>query len=106
MGGKQLEAFSTQLVILAIWKQALDIYHTYAASVFEGSFSQETTRLREISNIRHSLDAQECLDIGYNLEPHDICSQIERAFLHEVENAEELAKVIEPGMFMMYLVVI
>ncbi|KAK6126017.1 hypothetical protein DH2020_040244 [Rehmannia glutinosa] len=76
-GGKQLEAFSVQLVILAIWKQALDICHTYAASVTEGSSSQETTRLREASK--------------------DICSEIERAFLHQVGNAEELAKVIEPG---------
>ncbi|KAH6798410.1 Protein kinase superfamily protein [Perilla frutescens var. frutescens] len=99
-GGKPLEAFSTQLVILAIWKQALDICHTYAASATEGSSSQEATRLREVSYTRHSPDAQECLeslDIANNLEPHDICSQIESAFLHEVGNAEELAKVIDPG---------
>ncbi|KAH6798175.1 Protein kinase superfamily protein [Perilla frutescens var. hirtella] len=99
-GGKPLEAFSTQLVILAIWKQALDICHTYAASATEGSSSQEAARLREVSYTRHSPDAQECLeslDIATNLEPHDICSQIESAFLHEVGNAEELAKVIDPG---------
>lgn len=29
----------------------------------------------------------------------DVYSQIERAFLLEVGNAEELAKLIEPGMF-------
>ncbi|XP_042000684.1 serine/threonine-protein kinase ATG1c-like isoform X1 [Salvia splendens] len=96
-GGKQLEAFSIQLVILAIWKQALDICHTYAASASEGSSSQEATRLTEVSNLRHSPDAQDCLDIANNLEPHDISSLIERAFLHEVGNAEELAKMIEPG---------
>ncbi|KAG6434352.1 hypothetical protein SASPL_105982 [Salvia splendens] len=96
-GGQQLEAFSIQLVILAIWKQTLDICHTYAASASEGSSSQEATRLTEVSNLRHSPDAQECLDIADNLEPHDISSLIERAFLHEVGNAEELAKMIEPG---------
>lgn len=54
--------------------------------------------MTEVSNLRHSPDAQECLDIADNLEPHDISSLIERAFLHEVGNAEELAKMIEPGM--------
>ncbi|KAI3447719.1 hypothetical protein Pfo_004384 [Paulownia fortunei] len=96
-GGKQLEAFSVQLVILAIWKQALHICHTYAASATEGSSIQETTRLREASKVRHSPDAQECLDIANTQGPQDICSEIEKAFLHEVGNAEELAKVIEPG---------
>ncbi|KAL9150469.1 hypothetical protein ABFS82_12G169800 [Erythranthe guttata] len=97
-GGKQLEAFSIQLVILAIWKQALHICHTYAASASEGSSSQETTRLREASRARDSPDSREfILDIANAQEPHDICLQIERAFLGEVETAEELAKVIEPG---------
>ncbi|XP_012850383.1 PREDICTED: serine/threonine-protein kinase apg-1-like isoform X1 [Erythranthe guttata] len=97
-GGKQLEAFSVQLVILAIWKQALHICHTYAASASEGSSSQETTRLREASRARDSPDSREfTLDIANAQEPHDICLQIERAFLGEVETAEELAKVIEPG---------
>ncbi|KAI3790877.1 hypothetical protein L2E82_04271 [Cichorium intybus] len=41
-GGNRLEAFSIQLVILAIWKQALDICHTQAASAIKGSPSQET----------------------------------------------------------------
>ncbi|KAL8504714.1 hypothetical protein ACS0TY_016048 [Phlomoides rotata] len=81
-GGKQLEAFSVLLVVLAIWKQVLHICHTYAAS---GNSSQET------SMVGHCPNAQECLDIT---------SVIEREFLREVENAEELAKVIDPGMIM------
>ena len=40
---------------------------------------------------------RECLDIVNNQGPGDICSQIEREFLHQVGHAEELAKVIEPG---------
>ncbi|KAI3474416.1 hypothetical protein Pfo_029277 [Paulownia fortunei] len=95
--GKPLEAFSVQLVILAIWKQALHICHTHAASATEGSPSQETTRLREVSKVQHSPDVQESLDIVNTQGALDICSQIERAFLHEVGHAEELAKVIEPG---------
>ncbi|KAL6520950.1 hypothetical protein OROGR_017519 [Orobanche gracilis] len=96
-GGKQLEAFSVQLVILAIWKQALHICHTHAASAVEGSPVQETTRLREVSKVSHSADVQTLLDITKTQGPLDICSQIEGAFLYEVGRAEELAKLVKPG---------
>ncbi|KDO57934.1 hypothetical protein CISIN_1g043425mg, partial [Citrus sinensis] len=46
VAGKHLEGFSIQLVILAIWKQALHICHTQAASAMDGSPSGESTRLR------------------------------------------------------------
>ena len=90
---RQLEAFSIQLVILAICKQALDICHTQAMSANEGSPIQEMTRLRENHDHDHGSP-----DIANTEGPQDFCSQIERRFLVEVENAEELAKVIEPGM--------
>ncbi|KAK4392265.1 Serine/threonine-protein kinase ATG1c [Sesamum angolense] len=70
-GEKQLEAFSLQLVILAIWKQALDICHTHAASAIEGSSSLETTRLREVSKVQQSPDDQECHSID-NTQGHSI----------------------------------
>lgn len=95
--GKQLEAFSIQLVILAIWKQALDVCHSLMASTTEGSPTQETTKLRELSKVQHGPDVQEHLDSVKTQGPPDICSQIERAFLLEVGNAEELSRVIEPG---------
>nr|KJB11202.1 hypothetical protein B456_001G247200 [Gossypium raimondii] len=88
--GRHLEAFSIQLVILAIWKQALHICHTQAASAMEGSPSQETSRLRSsTSKKRGTSDTEEY--------PEDISSEIEREFLQEVEHAEELSNVIEPG---------
>ncbi|KAK8532014.1 hypothetical protein V6N12_053466 [Hibiscus sabdariffa] len=88
--GRHLEAFSIQLVILAIWKQALHICHTQAASAMEGSPSQETSRLRKSASKKHGTsDLEEC--------PEDVSSEIEREFLREVEHAEELAKSIEPG---------
>lgn len=96
--GKQLEAFSIQLVILAIWKQALHICHAQAASAMEGSPSQETTRGRRSTGMKHgSSDSEECLD-GNMLEPKDILSKIESDFLREFGHAEELAKAVEPGM--------
>lgn len=96
--GKQLEAFTIQLVILAIWKQALDICHTQAASAIEGSPTQETMGPREITNKNHaSPDIRERLDTANSQLPQDVCSQIERAFLLEIANAEELSKVIESG---------
>jgi len=95
--GKHLEAFSIQLVILAIWKQALHICHTQAASAMEGSPNQETSRYRRGGSRKHgSPDSEECLD-GNTLGPKDILSKIESDFLREFEHAEELAKTIEPG---------
>ncbi|KAH6820177.1 Protein kinase superfamily protein [Perilla frutescens var. hirtella] len=97
-GGKQLEAFSVQLVILAIWKQALHICHTHAASAMEGSPGHDDTRLREVFQTEHSPSGEvEPLDIANRRGPFDICQHIERVFLQEVEHAEELAKIIEPG---------
>ncbi|GLT92603.1 hypothetical protein SLE2022_104340 [Rubroshorea leprosula] len=95
--GGQLEAFSIQLVILAIWKKALHIFHTLAASAVEGSPSQDSARLRSTSKELGTLDMEEFQDV-VNIEgSEDISSQIEREFLQEVEHAEGFAKVIEPG---------
>ncbi|XP_027186839.1 serine/threonine-protein kinase ATG1c-like isoform X2 [Cicer arietinum] len=94
---KQLEAFSIELVILAIWKQALHICHTQAASAMEGSPNQEASRYRRSTSKKQgSPDSEECLDEN-TLGPKDILSKIESDFLREFEHAEDLAKTIEPG---------
>lgn len=99
---KQLEAFSIQLVILAIWKQALHMCHTQAASAMEGCSSQETTKCGRSTNMKHgSSDSEECLD-GNVQGPKDILSQIESEFLREIDLAEELAKDVEPGMTLIF----
>ncbi|CAL0324790.1 unnamed protein product [Lupinus luteus] len=95
--GKQLEAFSIQLVILAIWKQALHICHTQAASAMEGTANQETSRYRRGTSKKHfSSDSEGCL-LGNTQGSKDILPEIESEFLREFEHAEELAKGIEPG---------
>ncbi|KAJ8570727.1 hypothetical protein K7X08_037699 [Anisodus acutangulus] len=94
--GRHLEAFSIKLVMLAIWKQALHVCHTQAASTNQGRSNQKTTKLREIlRDSRVSLNIKE--DTGNILGPANVFSLIERAFLNEVGKAEELAKHIEPG---------
>lgn len=73
LAGRHLEAFSIQLVNLAIWKQALHICHAQAASAsssMEGTTTTTTTTPTQ---------------------------NIEKSFLHQVEDAEELSKFIEPG---------
>ncbi|KAL2533787.1 Protein kinase superfamily protein [Abeliophyllum distichum] len=99
--GKHLGAFSIQLVILAIWKQALHICHTQAASAIGGSPTQETTKLRMISKVEHYPVVQEFRDTANTKGLVEICSQIKRAFLYDVGNAEELAKVVDTGDFEM-----
>lgn len=90
-------------MILAIWKQALHICHAQAASAMEGSPSQETSRLRSGSKKHGTSDTEECQDIFSPEGPEDISVEIEREFLQEVEHAEELAKVIEPGMPLIFI---
>ncbi|XP_020241298.1 serine/threonine-protein kinase ATG1c-like isoform X2 [Asparagus officinalis] len=79
--GRRLEAFSIQLVILAIWKQALHICHAHAASAIEGSPSHKA-----IPSSRGSYSSSD------SPLPDALCSQIEKDFLVEVEHAEELAR--------------
>ncbi|KAM3288044.1 serine/threonine-protein kinase ATG1c isoform X2 [Capsicum chacoense] len=94
--GKHLEAFSIELVILAIWKQALHICHMQAASAIEGSPNQEITKLTEIlRDIRVSPKIKE--DTCNTLGLENVLSHIQRAFLNEVGKGEEIAKHIEPG---------
>ncbi|KAG6580516.1 Serine/threonine-protein kinase ATG1c, partial [Cucurbita argyrosperma subsp. sororia] len=96
--GRQLEAFSIQLVILAIWKKALDICHTQAASALEGSPGQGSAEFRRsLSKKPGSSLGKESHLIVNSHQPVDISSQVEREFLREVEYAEELAKIVEPG---------
>lgn len=64
----------------------------------EGSPSQETTRFRSASKKHSSPEVGECLNVVSAQVPEDVSSQIEREFLREVEHAEELAKIVEPGM--------
>ncbi|XP_060176800.1 serine/threonine-protein kinase ATG1c-like isoform X2 [Lycium barbarum] len=94
--GRHLEAFSIELVMLAIWKQALHICNTQAASAIQGSPNQKTTKLREIlRDSRVSLNIKE--DTCSILRLENVLTHIQRAFLNEVGKAEELAKHIEPG---------
>nr|XP_010937525.1 serine/threonine-protein kinase ATG1c isoform X1 [Elaeis guineensis] len=86
--GRRLEAFAVQLVVLAIWKQALHICHAQAASAMEGSPSPET-RTRE-SNKDASNTGEYISCIGSKL-PVAVCLLIEKEFLLEVGHAEELA---------------
>ncbi|KAK4776297.1 hypothetical protein SAY86_004985 [Trapa natans] len=91
--GKHLEAFSIQLVILAVWKQALHTCHAQAASDMEGSPSHGASRRRRSSNKNDGgWDSAECSDAVGNMRPEDVSGQIEVEFLQEVEKAEQFAK--------------
>lgn len=86
--GRRLEAFAVQLVVLAVWKQALHICHTQAASATEGSPSPEI--MTKESNKDASNTGEYISSIGSKL-PVALCSLIEKEFLLEVGHAEELA---------------
>lgn len=93
VSGHVVEAFSVQLVILAIWKQALHICHAQAASAIEGRPSQDIQFLRSVDK-KKSFDSQECVSITESQQLDS--SEIEKAFLEEVENAEVLTSDLGP----------
>ncbi|CAN6471615.1 unnamed protein product [Victoria cruziana] len=92
--GKCLEAFSVQLVILAIWKQAVNICHAHAASATEPNLLQETvTRRGRITS--HYMDTLDCSRTA-EFQGQVACSTIEKDFLLEVGRAEDLARDLGP----------
>ncbi|KAL8140650.1 LOW QUALITY PROTEIN: hypothetical protein V2J09_006671 [Rumex salicifolius] len=94
--GKYLDAFSVQLIILAIWKQSLHICHAQAVSSREGSPSPGHTKVS--TEYKHDTpDSHESLGIGSSRDLEDVSSEIKRDFLKEVGLAEELSKFVEPG---------
>jgi len=80
-----LEAFSIQLVILAILRQALHICHAQAGSAIEGSPSQD---VRSREGTKAVPNSREC----YCSSDSPLFSRIEKDFLVEVGHAEELAR--------------
>ncbi|KAI4318970.1 hypothetical protein MLD38_032622 [Melastoma candidum] len=97
-GDRYLEAFSVQLVILAIWKQALHICHTQAASAVEGSPRQGIMRSkRNVSRVHGNSDLLACPKLDYDSGVENVSTLIESEFLREFGHAEELSKYIEPG---------
>ncbi|XP_021759215.1 serine/threonine-protein kinase ATG1c-like isoform X2 [Chenopodium quinoa] len=94
--GRVLEAFSIQLVILAVWKQALHICHTQAVSSTEDS-SPDIAKSRGSIKKIYSPDFQDSLDVICSQVLEDASDVIKREFFSEVEHAEELSKFVEPG---------
>ncbi|KAL9247128.1 hypothetical protein vseg_020593 [Gypsophila vaccaria] len=96
--GRHLEAFSIQLVVLAVWKQALHICHTQAVSPVDGSPSQDIIQFKgSVNKMNISPDFHEGLDAVSCQVLEDVSTEIKREFLCEVAHAEELAKFVEPG---------
>jgi serine/threonine-protein kinase ULK/ATG1 len=85
-GGRHLEAFSIQLIILATWKQAIQICNSYAASAARESPSHDINMRGLDADAPHLLANSQLAD--------DECMQIEREFLINVEYAEELASTV------------
>lgn len=96
--GKHLEAFSIQLVILAVWKQALCICHTQAVSFMEGSATQDCTKSKHsINKMSTAPDFNEGLGAARVQVLEDVSAEIREEFFSEVAYADELSKFVEPG---------
>ncbi|ONL96446.1 Serine/threonine-protein kinase ATG1c [Zea mays] len=85
-GGRHLVAFSIQLIVLATWKQAIHLCNTFVASLARESPSQDIHMKGLSADASHLLANSKLAD--------DVCVQIEKQFLSEVEYAEELASTV------------
>ncbi|XP_057519308.1 serine/threonine-protein kinase ATG1c isoform X1 [Amaranthus tricolor] len=93
-----LEAFSIQLVVLAVWKQALHICHTQAVSSRDGSPSPDIAKsVGSVGRIKNSPDFHESLDAVCSQVLVDVSMVIKREFFNEVEHAEGLSKFVKSG---------
>lgn len=81
-----MEAFSIQLIVLATWKQAIHLCNTFVASLARESPSQDIPMKGLSADASHLLGNSKLAD--------DVCMQIEKQFLSEVEYAEELASTV------------
>ncbi|XP_039786755.1 serine/threonine-protein kinase ATG1c-like isoform X3 [Panicum virgatum] len=84
--GRHLEAFSIQLIVLATWKQAIHLCNTFVASATRESLSQDIPMKGLSADVPPLLANSQLVD--------DVCTQIERQFLSDVEYAEELASTV------------
>ncbi|KAJ3700671.1 hypothetical protein LUZ61_004376 [Rhynchospora tenuis] len=91
---KHLRALSLQLVVLAIWKQAMQICHkaSAASAVIEGSPSRDKDR--RMRSKPGSYNNSSSLSLADSELADAICTHIEKDFLVEVTHAEELASCI------------
>lgn len=87
--GRHLEAFSIQLVILAILKQCLRICHVQAVAAAEGSPSET---IKSPQSDKASPSSKHCFTSSDSPLPFSVSSEIEKEFLLSVEHAEQLAK--------------
>lgn len=98
--GKLLEAFSIQLVILAVLKQAVHICHTQAISSIDGCLSLDIAIPRDSNKkINNGSDFRESLHVVCSQVPDNVSNVIKRDFFSEVEHAEELSKFVRPGIY-------
>ncbi|KAL6847505.1 hypothetical protein ACP4OV_022531 [Aristida adscensionis] len=78
--GLELEALSIELVILAIWKEALDACSLFMHAVDDGNFSAKSNN--------SSLNVEQGLDFT---KPASVCSWAESGFMMAYDRAEEIS---------------
>ena len=90
-GGLFLESFSVQLVVLAIWKEALRVCSSWLAST-AGSDLPETSSTNEFAPVQEvaglSLESQEEVDFS---KPSSVSISVERCFIAAFDRAEMLS---------------
>lgn len=90
--GLYLEALSIELVLLAIWKEALDACSLFVDASDDGNFAKSSPEHFLPRNDHSSLNVARALDFG---RPASVRSWVESGFMKAYDRAEKISHILQ-----------
>jgi len=89
--GLYLESLSIELLLLAIWKEALDACNLFMDASHDGNFSESSPEHFLPKTDDSSLNATRGLDFS---RPVSVCSWVESGFMKAYDRAEKISHIL------------
>ena len=89
--GLYLESLSIELLLLAIWKEALDACNLFMDASRDGNFSESSPEHFLPKTDDSSLNAARGLDFS---RPVSVCSWVESGFMKAYDRAEKISHIL------------
>ncbi|KAF7843737.1 serine/threonine-protein kinase ATG1a isoform X1 [Senna tora] len=89
--GLYLESFSVELVVLAIWKKALEVCNSWLASISEGKIPESTSEKESTFSCRDVCTSKTMEQKTDFSEPSSVSLWAKQGFIFAVDHAEKLS---------------
>ena len=89
--GLYLESLSIELLLLAIWKEALDACNLFMDASHDGNFSESSPEHFLPKTDDSSVNAARGLDFS---RPVSVCSWVESGFMKAYDRAEKISHIL------------